>query len=96
MCDRFVLLAWGTGLGIGVVIDGEVQEYPDSLFPEFGHSRVSDDNWLCNFVALGCVDAMAPSIAGSTSSIRTWSKAVTPSNKPIQGFIRVLSVFFLG
>jgi glucokinase len=64
-CDRFVLLAWGTGLGTGVVIDGKVQEYPDNLFPEFGHSRVSDDDWPCNCGAIGCVDAMTcgPGIA---------------------------------
>jgi len=64
-CDRFVLLTWGTGLGTGVVIDGQVQEYPDNLFPEFGHSRVSDDDWPCNCGAVGCVDAMAcgPGIA---------------------------------
>jgi len=64
-CDRFVLLAWGTGLGTGVVIDGQVQEYPDNLFPEFGHSRVSDDDWPCNCGAIGCVDTMAcgPGIA---------------------------------
>jgi len=64
-CDRFVLLAWGTGLGVGVVIDGQVQEHPDNLFPEFGHSRVSDDDWPCKCGAVGCVDAMAcgPGIA---------------------------------
>ncbi len=64
-CDRFVLLAWGTGLGTGVVLDGQVQEFPDNLFPEFGHSRVSDDDWPCNCGATGCVDAMAcgPGIA---------------------------------
>lgn len=57
-CDRFAVLTWGTGLGAGLVIDGEVQEYPDNLFPEFGHSRVSDDDWLCLCGAKGCVDAM--------------------------------------
>ena len=64
-CDRFVLLAWGTGLGTGVVIDGEVQEYPDNLFPEFGHSVVSDDDWPCHCGARGCVDALVcgPGIA---------------------------------
>ena len=64
-CDRFVLLAWGTGLGTGVVIDGAVQEYPDNLFPEFGHSRVSDDDWPCHCGASGCVDALVcgPGIA---------------------------------
>lgn len=64
-CGRFVLLAWGTGLGTGVVLDGQVQEFPDNLFPEFGHSRVSDDDWSCNCGATGCVDAMVggPGIA---------------------------------
>ncbi len=64
-CERFVLLTWGTGLGTGVVIDGKVQEYRHNLFPEFGHSRVSDDDWPCHCGARGCVDAMAcgPGIA---------------------------------
>jgi glucokinase len=64
-CDRFVLLAWGTGLGTGVVLDGEVQEFPNNLFPEFGHSRVSDDDWPCSCGATGCVNAMVcgPGIA---------------------------------
>ena len=57
-CNRFAMLTWGTGLGAGLVIDGEVQEYPDNLFPEFGHSRVSDDNWPCKCGATGCVDTM--------------------------------------
>lgn len=57
-CKRFAVLAWGTGLGAGLVIDGEVQEYPDNLFPEFGHSRVSDDDWPCKCGAIGCVDTM--------------------------------------
>ena len=57
-CDRFILLAWGTGLGTGVVLDGQVQEYPDNLFPEFGHSRVSDDDWPCDCGAQGCLNAL--------------------------------------
>jgi glucokinase len=64
-CDRFVLLTWGTGLGTGVVIDGKVQEYPDNLFPEFGHSRISDDDWPCDCGATGCLNALVcgPGIA---------------------------------
>ena len=57
-CKRFAVLAWGTGLGAGLVMDGKVQEYPDNLFPEFGHSRVSDDDWPCKCGAKGCVDTM--------------------------------------
>jgi glucokinase len=57
-CKRFAVLTWGTGLGAGLVIDGEVQEYPDNLFPEFGHSRVSDDDWPCKCGATGCIDTL--------------------------------------
>jgi len=57
-CRRFAVLTWGTGLGAGLVIDGKVEEYPDNLFPEFGHSRVSDDDWPCKCGARGCVDTM--------------------------------------
>ncbi len=57
-CKRFAVLTWGTGLGAGVVIDGEAQEYPNNLFPEFGHSRVSDDERPCKCGARGCVDTM--------------------------------------
>lgn len=57
-CERFAVLTWGTGLGAGLVIDGKVQEYADSLFPEFGHSRVSDDDWPCACGATGCVGTL--------------------------------------
>jgi len=57
-CSRFAVITWGTGLGAGLVIDSEVQEHPDNLFPEFGHSTVSDDDWPCKCGARGCVDTM--------------------------------------
>ncbi len=57
-CNRFALLAWGTGLGAGIIINGEVDENPDNLFAEFGHSTVSDDDWLCKCGSIGCVDTM--------------------------------------
>jgi glucokinase len=57
-CQRFAVLTWGTGLGAGLVIDGQAQEYPNHLFPEFGHSRVSDDEWPCVCGARGCVNAL--------------------------------------
>lgn len=57
-CRRFAILTWGTGLGAGLVLDGVVQEHPDNLFPEFGHSTVSDDDWPCKCGARGCVDTL--------------------------------------
>jgi predicted NBD/HSP70 family sugar kinase len=57
-CNRFAILTWGTGLGAGLVLNGEVQENPNNLFPEFGHSTVSDDDWPCKCGSQGCVDTM--------------------------------------
>ena len=57
-CDRYALLAWGTGLGAGFIMDGEVVENPNNLFPEFGHSVVSDDDWPCKCGATGCIDTL--------------------------------------
>jgi glucokinase len=57
-CDRVALLTWGTGLGAGIIINGKVEENPNNLFPEFGHSRVSDDEWPCKCGSKGCVDAL--------------------------------------
>jgi len=64
-CDRFALITWGTGIGAGLILDGKVYEGPDNLFAEFGHSVVSDDDWVCNCGAVGCVDRLAsgPGIA---------------------------------
>jgi glucokinase len=57
-CNRFALLTWGTGLGAGIVINGEVDENPNNLFGEFGHSTVSDDDWPCKCGARGCADTL--------------------------------------
>ena len=57
-CDRFALLTWGTGLGAGIVVNGEVDENPNNLFAEFGHSTVSDDDWPCKCGSKGCADTM--------------------------------------
>jgi glucokinase len=66
-CDsrNFAVITWGTGIGAGLVLHGEVLELADNLFPEFGHSIVSDDDWPCICGARGCLNALAsgPGIA---------------------------------
>ena len=64
-CRNFAVITWGTGIGAGLIIDGKVREGEDNLFPEFGHSVVSDDDWLCKCGRRGCLDALAsgPGIA---------------------------------
>lgn len=57
-CDRFAVLTWGTSVGAGLVLDRRVVSYPQNLFPEFGHCRVSDDDRLCMCGARGCFATM--------------------------------------
>lgn len=66
-CDRFALLTWGTSIGAGLVLDGKVVSYPDDLFPEFGHIKVSDDDRPCMCGGNGCFASMVsgPGIAQS-------------------------------
>ncbi len=64
-CKNFALLTWGTGLGAGLIVHGAVVEGVKHLFPEFGHSVVSDDDWPCDCGSRGCLNALAtgPGIA---------------------------------
>ncbi len=64
-CKNFALLTWGTGLGAGLIVDGKVVENAKNLFPEFGHSVVSDDDWPCDCGARGCLNTLVtgPGIA---------------------------------
>ena len=63
-CDKLALITWGTGIGAGLIIDGEV--YRDgNLFAEFGHMVVSDDTDRCICGVRGCIGAIVsgPAIA---------------------------------
>jgi len=64
-CGNFALITWGTGLGAGLIVNGEVVEGANNLFPEFGHSVVSDDDWPCDCGSRGCLNILAtgPGIA---------------------------------
>ena len=51
---KLAVITWGTGLGAGLILDGEV--YKDgNLFAEFGHMIVSDDDQPCICGATGCI-----------------------------------------
>ena len=64
-CKNFALITWGTGLGAGLILNGEVVEGANNLFPEFGHAVVSDDDWPCDCGSRGCLNALVtgPGIA---------------------------------
>jgi glucokinase len=61
----FLILALGTGVGGGLVLDGQVRRGAHGFAAEAGHVSVSnaDDAWPCGCGARGCVEAYAGTAA---------------------------------
>jgi len=53
----FILLTLGTGLGSGVVVNGELVYGNDGFAGEIGHVRVKDNGRLCGCGRRGCLEA---------------------------------------
>ncbi|MFQ5508942.1 MAG: ROK family protein [Leptospirillia bacterium] len=60
--DPFVFLGIGTGLGGGIVLNGEVLHGARGLAAELGHLTVYPDGALCGCGAVGCVEAYASTV----------------------------------
>jgi predicted NBD/HSP70 family sugar kinase len=58
-CDDFAIITWGSGIGAGRVKNGKIVLGRNNLFPEFGHSIVSDDDFLCACGSRGCIETVA-------------------------------------
>jgi predicted NBD/HSP70 family sugar kinase len=59
----FALVTLGTGIGCGLVINGDVVGGSHGVAGEIGHIPVSGDGPLCHCGATGCVEAIASSAA---------------------------------
>jgi len=55
----FILITLGTGLGSGVVVNGELVYGHDGFAGEIGHVRVKDNGRLCGCGRYGCIEAYA-------------------------------------
>lgn len=56
---NLALIVVGTGIGAGLIIDGELYRGEDGLAGEFGHTCVQMDGPLCGCGRFGCVEALA-------------------------------------
>jgi glucokinase len=63
--DYFVYVVVGTGVGAGILVDGEVFRGWSGTAGEFGHATIDPDGPLCNCGRYGCLEAFAsgPAIA---------------------------------
>lgn len=57
--DRFVAVQTGTGLGVGLVLDGEVYRGHDGATSELGHVQVTLDGEACHCGLQGCWETVA-------------------------------------
>ncbi|WP_432487825.1 ROK family protein [Kineococcus sp. SYSU DK018] len=57
-CDRFAVLAIGTGVGYGLVVHDEVVDHPDAGVGLLGHFPLDPTGPLCPEGHTGCAEAM--------------------------------------
>jgi N-acetylglucosamine repressor len=55
--DHFLCVLLGTGLGVGIFVDGEVYRGADSFSGQFGHTCVDVNGPLCSCGNTGCLEA---------------------------------------
>lgn len=58
-----VHLTLGTGIGGGIVIDGEVYRGAQGAAAELGHMIIDENGPICNCGARGCLEALASGVA---------------------------------
>ncbi len=57
--SRFVYVTVGTGIGAGIILDGEIYRGAAGMHPELGHQTIDDSGPACYCGANGCWEAMA-------------------------------------
>ncbi len=55
--DDFLFIKIGTGIGCGIVVDGEVYRGVSGCAGDIGHIRVDDDGPICSCGNVGCLEA---------------------------------------
>ena len=74
---HLVYLTLGTGIGSGVIIDGELLMGSRGFAPEFGHMTIDKNGPNCNCGNVGCLEALA---SGTAISKLTVEKLKNGSN----------------
>jgi glucokinase len=71
--SHILLLALGTGIGGGVIIDGEMLRGADGMAGELGHIAVEINGAKCNCGSSGCLET----IASATGILRMFREQIT-------------------
>ena len=73
-----LLLALGTGIGAGLVADGEIQRGAHGVAPELGHLIVRPGGRPCPCGKRGCWERYCSGTALATSALERWAGAGRP------------------
>ncbi|MDD5090742.1 MAG: ROK family protein, partial [Candidatus Wallbacteria bacterium] len=76
-----MLLTIGTGIGGGLVLDGQLYRGPGGLGVELGHMIIVKDGWQCNCGRRGCFEAYASAMG----LIRLAEEKMSASGNPFRG-----------
>jgi glucokinase len=72
------MLTLGTGIGGGVILDGQVWRGMDGMGGEFGHMTIDPNGALCACGNLGCIEAYA----SATAIVRMATAAIRVGRSP--------------
>ncbi|MDR7304188.1 ROK family transcriptional regulator [Haloactinomyces albus] len=61
--DDFLLVKIGTGIGCGIVVDGDVYRGVSGSAGDIGHIQIDDDGPICTCGNIGCLEAYASGTA---------------------------------
>ena len=75
--SRLVYVTVGTGIGVGVIIDGNVYRGVDHAHPEIGHHVIDTTGPLCDCGFRGCWESLAAGPA-----MVSWLRANAPAEYP--------------
>jgi len=56
--NSFIIITIGTGLGAGIVINNHLFDGSYGYAGEFGHTKVEDNNRVCNCGGIGCLETI--------------------------------------
>tara|TARA_B100002052_G_scaffold169117_1_gene153901 strand:+ start:1462 stop:2385 length:924 start_codon:yes stop_codon:yes gene_type:complete len=56
--NSFIIITIGTGLGAGIVINNHLFDGSYGYAGEFGHTKVEDNNRVCNCGGVGCLETI--------------------------------------
>lgn len=83
--NNMVMLTLGTGVGGGIIIDGELYFGSEGHAGEVGHQTIDPDGPLCGCGNQGCLEALASGPAIASMGVRAVKQGMTTSIRDLAG-----------